>query len=66
MEIIVNLPGPALLNQYATIAVQFNEKLVEERYYLPLKWNSRPSSSAIKNIGDLTISNLSGSILDAD
>jgi RES domain-containing protein len=52
MEIIVNLPAPALLNQYATIAVQFDEKLVEELYDLPEKWNSRPPSSVTKNIGD--------------
>jgi RES domain-containing protein len=52
MEIIVNLPAPALLNQFATIAVQFDEKLVEELNDLPENWNSRPPSSATKKIGD--------------
>lgn len=52
MEILVNLPAPSLLNQYATIAVRFDEKLVEELARLPDDWDSRPPSPTTKSIGD--------------
>ncbi|WP_319523585.1 RES family NAD+ phosphorylase [Breoghania sp.] len=56
MELLVNLPAPSLLNQYATIAVRFDEKLMEELDKLPDDWDSRPPSSATKTIGDQWIS----------
>lgn len=56
MELLVNLPAPSLLNQYATIAVRFDEKLMEELDKLPEDWDSRPPSPATKTIGDQWIS----------
>jgi hypothetical protein len=56
MEILVNLPAATLLNQFATIAVRFDEKLVEELEKLPEDWDSRPPSPDTKAIGDQWVS----------
>ena len=63
MEIIVNLPAPSLLDQYATIAVRFDEKLVEELARLPEDWDSRPPSPTTKSIGDKWIAKKRSAVL---
>jgi hypothetical protein len=52
MEIMVNLPSAALLEQYVRIQVQIQGYLVEQLTDLPKDWNSRPASPSTKAIGD--------------
>ena len=63
MEILVNLPAPSLLNRYATIAVRFDKKLVEELETLPEDWDSRPPSPSTKAIGDQWVSENRSTVL---
>ena len=63
MEILVNLPALSLLNQYATIAVRLDQKLVEELARLPEDWDSRPPSPTTKSIGDKWIAEQRSAVL---
>jgi RES domain-containing protein len=44
------------LNQYATIAVRFDETLMEALEKLPEDWDSRPPSPTTRTIGDQWVS----------
>ena len=63
MEIIVHLPAPALLDQYTTVAVQFDEKLIESLTDLPETWNDRPPSIDTKHIGDRWVAEKRSAVL---
>jgi RES domain-containing protein len=54
IEMMVNLPGPRLLEDYFRIPVHLPPKLIIDLPLdkLPGDWNSRPVSPAIRGIGD--------------
>lgn len=54
IEMMVNLPGPMLLDEFFRISVQIPPNLIIDLALdkLPGDWNSRPVSPAIKAIGD--------------
>ena len=54
IEMMVNLPGPKLLEEFVRIPVQIPPNLIIDLALdkLPGDWNSRPVSPAIKAIGD--------------
>ncbi len=54
LEIVVNLPSPALLEDYIRIPVRFESGLVEvlNPETLPADWNHRPISPCTRAIGD--------------
>jgi RES domain-containing protein len=54
IEIVVNLPGPKLLEEFFRIPVHIPPNLIIDLPLdkLPSDWNSRPVSPAIRAIGD--------------
>jgi RES domain-containing protein len=54
IEMIVNLPGPMLLEEFFRIPVHIPQNLIIDLPLdrLPGDWNSRPVSPAIRAIGD--------------
>ncbi len=54
IEMVVNLPGPMLLEEFFRIPVPIPPNLIIDQPLdkLPGDWNSRPVSPAIKAIGD--------------
>lgn len=54
IEMLVNLPGPKLLEEFIRIPVHIPPNLISDLPLdkLPSDWNSRPVSPSIKAIGD--------------
>jgi RES domain-containing protein len=54
IEMVVNLPGPKLLEEYVRIPVNIPPDLILDLPLgeLPNDWNSRPAAPSIKAIGD--------------
>ncbi len=54
IEMVVNLPGPKLLEAYVRIPVHIPANLIMDLPLdiLPNDWNSRPAAPSIKAIGD--------------
>ncbi len=54
IEMIVNLPGPMLLEEFFRIPVHIPPNLIRDLplHKLPSDWNSRPVSPSIRAIGD--------------
>jgi RES domain-containing protein len=54
LEMVVNLPSPALLQEFVRIPIQFELQLVQilPDTELPRDWNSRPISPSTRAVGD--------------
>jgi len=65
IEMMVNLPGPKLLEKFVRIPVHIPLNLIIDLPFdkLPSDWNSRPVSPSIKTIGDRWVKKRKSAVL---
>ena len=65
LEIVVNLPSPALLEDFIRIPIYFEPYLVEilDPASLPAEWNSRPISPCTRLLGDTWVKQQRSAVL---